>query len=135
MNDMKKIEAVEEALDRLYEKLDELNAKSGQMSDSCAELYKILLHGIKCGETVTKMKESGEEYSERDMSRDGGSYDGSGDGGSYRRKRNSMGRFSREGSYEGGYSRHETGGLKRKLEELKEESPEVYEKLLRQLDM
>lgn len=134
MNDMKKIEIMEEATDRLYEKLDELNGKSGQMSDSCAELYDVLMDGINCGETTLAMKGGGEsEYSGRGMGGDGGSYDGSFDGGTYRRKRNSMGRFSRDGG-QSGYSRHDTGGLKRKLEELKEASPEEYDRLISQLE-
>lgn len=124
MNDMKKTETVEIALERLYEKLDDLNAKQGAMSDGCAELYREILHGIKSGETIAAMK-GGDGYSRRD-----GSYY---DGGSYARKRNSMGRYSR-GDGQDGYSRHDTPSLKRKLMELMEESPEEYRDLMSQLD-
>jgi hypothetical protein len=129
MNDMKKAEAVEEALDRLYERLEELNGMEGKISDSCVELYRMLLHGIKSGETVITMK-GGEDPG---YSRRGGAYY---DDSSYARKRNRMGRFSRDsgGSYEDGYSRHETGSLKKKLQELMEDSPEEYRKLMDQLD-
>lgn len=129
MNDMKKAEAVGEALDRLYERLEELNGMDGKISDSCVELYRMLLHGIKSGETVITMK-GGEDPG---YSRRGGSYY---DDSSYARKRNRMGRFSRDsgGSYEDGYSRHETGSLKKKLQELMEDSPEEYRKLMEQLD-
>ena len=135
MNDMKKAEAVGEALDRLYERLEELNGMEGKISDSCVELYRMLLHGIKSGETVITMK-GGEDpgYSRRGGSYyDGGSYE---DGSSYARKRNRMGRFSRDsgGSYEDGNSRHETVSLKKKLQELMEDSPEEYRKLMEQLD-
>lgn len=44
-----------------------------------------------------------------------------------------MGRFSRDGG-QSGYSRHETGGLKKKLEELREQSPEEYDRLISQLE-
>ena len=124
MNDMKKAEAVGEALDRLYERLEELNGMDGKISDSCVELYRMLLHGIKSGETVIAMK-GGEDPG---YSRRGGSYY---DDSSYARKRNRMGRF---GSYEDGYSRHETVSLKKKLQELMEDSPEEYRKLMEQLD-
>ena len=129
MNDMKKAEAVGEALDRLYERLEELNGMDGKISDSCVELYRMLLHGIKSGETVIAMK-GGEDPG---YSRRGGSYY---DDSSYARKRNRMGRFSRDsgGSYEDGYSRHETVSLKKKLQELMEDSPEEYRKLMEQLD-
>lgn len=114
---MNKIDAIEEALDRLYEKLEDLNRKDGEITDSCAEYYRILLHGIKSGETVLAMK--GDEW---EYSRDSGH--------SNARKRNRMGRYSRED----GYSYHDTGSLKRKLRELMDESPDEYRQLMEQLD-
>ena len=132
MTVMEKTDAVETALDRLYEKINRTNSKQGEISDSCAEFYARLLEGVEKGEKALMLIGSEEEYS-----RAGGSYYY--DGGSYARKRDRMGRYSREGgsygggSY-GGYSRHDAGSLKMKLKQLMEESPDEYRDLMDQLE-
>lgn len=97
---------------------------------------------------ILDMEEGGSSYAEDGMggsSMRGGSYRGSYDGGSYARgrrgaRRDSMGRYSRDGgSYRmGGYSRADEE-ITRNLEKLMEQAPneeakEGYRRLLEQMD-
>lgn len=100
-----------EALEMNLEKTNEkLRKAGGELSGSDLEYVDKLTHSLKSIKAIIAMTEGEDGYSGRNSYRDGsyrgGSYrdGGSYDGGSYRgrgrtAKRDSMGRYSREGGY------------------------------------
>ena len=105
---MKRYENLEEAM---CKELDKLNSKyaseAGEMSVQDAEKADLLYHALKSAATYHAMKDAeewDEDGSEGRMSRGGRGYDRGGTDRSYRRGRDSMGRYtSRDMDYSGHY--------------------------------
>jgi len=101
----KRYENLEEAMCAELEKLDKkYSGDTAEMSIQDAEKADLLYHALKSAETYHAMKDVGEW----EESGDGRSYRGGrgySDGRSYARRRDSMGRFSRDMGMDG-YSGH-----------------------------
>lgn len=109
-----------ELKDMLCEELEEI-AEKGELTAGSLETIDKLTHSIKSIATIMAMEDAG--YSREYVSKyDGGSYRG----GSYAQRRDSMGRYSRRGSYagrRGGYSRDdEHDKMVEKLERMMEQA-------------
>ena len=114
---MKHYENLEQAMCRELEMLDKkYGAEQGEMTTQDVEKADILYHALKSAATYHAMKDA-EEWEEDDMegsgegrtSRSGRSY--ARDGRSYRRGRDSIGRYTSQdmgysGRYDDGYSGH-----------------------------
>lgn len=100
---MKRHENLEEAMCRELNMLDQKYASDpGEMSTADVEKADILFHALKSAATYYAMKDS-EDWDEED-SRSGRGYSGRGGDRSYRRGRDSMGRYtSRDMDYSGHY--------------------------------
>lgn len=110
---------LEEIKDKLIEKMERMYADHPDPSGSVIENIDVMAHAVK---NLCKICESeGEGYSSRPMVFDGRSY-----GGEAYRKRDSMGRFSRDG-YSRDYSRDYSQGTwdtVNKIEDLIREAPD-----------
>lgn len=144
--------------DRMEEELDQLNRKE-QFTKEDICIMGELVDMLKDIETVEAMKEAAAQGYSRDYGRDYsrgydedyayGSYErrGNSNEGSYRRGRDSMGRYvSRDGqsyrgnSYEEGYSRHSNDEIIKHLEQMmmnarNPEERENYRKTIEQMSM
>ena len=100
---MKHYENLEEAMCRELELLDKkYGSEQAEMSMADVEKADILYHALKSAETYYAMKDA-EDWDEDD-SRSGRGYSGRGGDRSYRRGRDSMGRYvSRDMDYSGRY--------------------------------
>ena len=117
----------------LCKELEEFGER-GDITASSLSTIDTLAHAIKNLDKVIMEKEEGGSYRMR-------SYDDGPDGGrGYSSKRDSMGRYSRDGSYRGGYSRAgEKDEFVRQLQELVDTAPDDstrqhVERLIRQMD-
>lgn len=101
---MKRYENLEEAMCKELEKLDKkYAADAAEMTVQDVEKADVLYHALKSAETFYAMKEAGEW--EEDDSRSGRGYPGRSGDRSYRRGRDSMGRYTSR-DMEPGYSGH-----------------------------
>ena len=110
---------LEEIKEKLIEKMERMYADHPDLSGSVIENIDVMAHAVK---NLCKICESEDEgYSSRPMVFDGRSY-----GGEAYRKRDSMGRFSRDG-YSRDYSRDYSQGTwdtVNKIEDLIREAPD-----------
>ena len=98
------MEYMYELKDKLCKELDEI-ARKGELGAGDLEIVHKLTDTIKNLDKITLLEEDGGYSQAGDWDDGRGSY---GRGSSYRRKRDSMGRYSREGrGGRGGYSRHD----------------------------
>ena len=99
--------------DKLCKELEEYG-KKGDLSAGSLDVVDKLAHTIKNLDKIIEV------YEDEDYSNYGGSYDYRGR--SYARRRDSMGRYSRDGYPRDGYSR--TGDIAEKLRALANEAPD-----------